>query len=279
MRACNNSPQASNGLRSTSFSNRSRIFRWVANETVSRKFSKKFRFVVFDYKKLRSHEKVFFDFKEIIEFYHRSMCRLESGLYLSYLKVQNTVDSIRVLVSRSMPGCLPSVKIRSVSNVTKFVVWYRTKRFHRFSFVSEENGNGYISSSKKINSTLNATARTCSKLSFGKQRKNFSRLSVNSVTNYTVSSKELIFSCHSIVKICPKVNYRRVDFMTVKWSRFEMIFPWSFFFRTLTKWTSSQLLRMNTRHHSCFCRLMFLKSVRLYRFDKTLNRESLFVLF
>lgn len=55
----------------------------------------------------------------MIDFYHASMRRLDAGLYVAYLKIQNSVDSIRVMVNKQMPGSLPSVKIRSVSNVSK----------------------------------------------------------------------------------------------------------------------------------------------------------------
>ena len=55
----------------------------------------------------------------MIDFYRNSMNRLDSGLYVAYLKMQNSVDSIRVMVNKSMPGSLPCTKIRSISNVSK----------------------------------------------------------------------------------------------------------------------------------------------------------------
>jgi hypothetical protein len=55
----------------------------------------------------------------MIDFYHSSMHRLDSGLYVAYLKIQNSVDSIRVMVNKYTPGSLPCTKIRSVSNVSR----------------------------------------------------------------------------------------------------------------------------------------------------------------
>lgn len=55
----------------------------------------------------------------MIEFYHASMRRLDSGLYVAYLKMQNSVDCVRVMVNRYMPGSLPCTKIRSVANVSR----------------------------------------------------------------------------------------------------------------------------------------------------------------
>ncbi|CAF0904226.1 unnamed protein product [Adineta ricciae] len=56
---------------------------------------------------------------EMIEFYHASMRRLDSGLYVAYLKMQNSVDSLRVMVNKHMPGSLPCTKIRSNANVSR----------------------------------------------------------------------------------------------------------------------------------------------------------------
>jgi hypothetical protein len=55
----------------------------------------------------------------MIDFYHASMRHLDSGLYVAYLKMQNSVDSIRVMVNKYMPGSLPCTKIRSVANVSR----------------------------------------------------------------------------------------------------------------------------------------------------------------
>ena len=60
-----------------------------------------------------------FPLKDMIDFYHASMRRLESGLYVAYLKIQNSVDSIRVMVNKNMPGSLPCAKIRSIANVSR----------------------------------------------------------------------------------------------------------------------------------------------------------------
>ncbi|UJR23904.1 hypothetical protein I4U23_026876 [Adineta vaga] len=56
---------------------------------------------------------------DMIEFYHASMRRLDSGLYVAYLKMQNSVDSLRVMVNKYMPGSLPCTKIRSIANVSR----------------------------------------------------------------------------------------------------------------------------------------------------------------
>ncbi|CAF1034503.1 unnamed protein product [Adineta ricciae] len=56
---------------------------------------------------------------DMIDFYHASMRRLDSGLYVAYLKMQNSVDCVRVMVNRYMPGSLPCTKIRSVANVSR----------------------------------------------------------------------------------------------------------------------------------------------------------------
>ncbi|CAF1275538.1 unnamed protein product [Adineta steineri] len=55
----------------------------------------------------------------MIDFYHASMRRLDSGLYVAYLKMQNSVDSVRVMVNKFMPGSLPCTKIRSIANVSR----------------------------------------------------------------------------------------------------------------------------------------------------------------
>jgi hypothetical protein len=55
----------------------------------------------------------------MIDFYHASMRRLDSGLYVAYLKMQNSVDSIRIMVNKYMPGSLPCTKIRSIANVSR----------------------------------------------------------------------------------------------------------------------------------------------------------------
>jgi hypothetical protein len=60
-----------------------------------------------------------FSQKDMIDFYHASMRRLDSGLYVAYLKMQNSVDCVRVMVNRYMPGSLPCTKIRTVANVSR----------------------------------------------------------------------------------------------------------------------------------------------------------------
>ncbi|CAF4778601.1 unnamed protein product [Rotaria sp. Silwood1] len=56
---------------------------------------------------------------DMVEFYHASMRCHDSGLYVAYLKMQNSVDSIRVMVNKYMPGSLPCTKIRSIANVSR----------------------------------------------------------------------------------------------------------------------------------------------------------------
>ena len=57
--------------------------------------------------------------KDMIDFYHSSLRRLDSGLYVAYLRMQNSIDCARVMVSKSMVGSLPCHKVRSISNVSK----------------------------------------------------------------------------------------------------------------------------------------------------------------
>ncbi|UJR24885.1 hypothetical protein I4U23_006253 [Adineta vaga] len=58
---------------------------------------------------------------DMIDFYHATMRRLDSGLYVAYLKMQNSVDCVRVMVNRYMPGSLPCTKIRSIANVSNSI--------------------------------------------------------------------------------------------------------------------------------------------------------------
>ncbi|CAF0765306.1 unnamed protein product [Rotaria sordida] len=80
---------------------------------------------------------------DMIEFYHASMCRLESGLYVAYLKMQNSVDSIRVMVNKSMPGSLPCTKIRSVANVSReeWAWLHKSNDENSIEYESSDNNN------------------------------------------------------------------------------------------------------------------------------------------
>ncbi|CAF3293767.1 unnamed protein product [Rotaria socialis] len=65
---------------------------------------------------------------DMIDSYYASMHSLDPGLYVAYLKMQNSVDSIRVMVNKHMPGSLPCTKIRSVANVSREEwKWLHTK--------------------------------------------------------------------------------------------------------------------------------------------------------
>ena len=81
----------------------------------------------------------------MIDFYHASMRRLDSGLYVAYLKMQNSVDCVRVMVNRYMPGSLPCTKIRSIANVSRFdSILFSMLIDEEKRIVVETNGNGYI---------------------------------------------------------------------------------------------------------------------------------------
>ncbi|XP_074648246.1 ankyrin repeat and fibronectin type-III domain-containing protein 1-like isoform X2 [Tubulanus polymorphus] len=56
---------------------------------------------------------------EMIDYHKCSKKTLMKGLYLGYLKLQSTVDLIKVLVPQESPNMLPNVKIRDNSNVSK----------------------------------------------------------------------------------------------------------------------------------------------------------------
>ena len=44
---------------------------------------------------------------------------LPKGLYLGFLKIQVSVESVRILVPLKTPNCLPYAKIRDCPNVSK----------------------------------------------------------------------------------------------------------------------------------------------------------------
>lgn len=46
---------------------------------------------------------------------------LPKGLYLGFLKIQVSVESVRLLVPHKMPNCLPHAKIRDCPNVSRCV--------------------------------------------------------------------------------------------------------------------------------------------------------------
>ena len=58
-------------------------------------------------------------FQEMSQYNQTSSLALPPGLYLGYLKLQASVDLIRVLVSHNAPNVLPSVRVRDCSNVSR----------------------------------------------------------------------------------------------------------------------------------------------------------------
>lgn len=44
---------------------------------------------------------------------------LPRGLYLGYVKLQASVEVLRVMVPNKTPNCVPHVKIRDMPNVSK----------------------------------------------------------------------------------------------------------------------------------------------------------------
>jgi len=45
---------------------------------------------------------------------------LQRGLYLGYIKLQASVEVLRVMVPNKMPSCVPHVKIRDCPNVSRY---------------------------------------------------------------------------------------------------------------------------------------------------------------
>lgn len=59
--------------------------------------------------------------QEQINYHQVSSLRLSRGLYLAYLKLQSSVDSIQVVVSSKSPNMLPHCKIRDNPHVSAYV--------------------------------------------------------------------------------------------------------------------------------------------------------------
>ncbi|CAF1290315.1 unnamed protein product, partial [Didymodactylos carnosus] len=99
-------------------------------------------------KKLTCIQQIADKLGDLINFYQSSVNRLDSGLYLAYLKMQNSVDSVRVMVDRRMPGMLPCAKIRNISNVSR-EEW---EWLHQTSTdVSTSNGLDLVCSTSSVN--------------------------------------------------------------------------------------------------------------------------------
>ena len=73
----------------------------------------------------------------MIDFYYASMRRLDSGLYVAYLKMRNSVDCVRVMVNREMPGSLPCTKVRSVANVSRYMNFFHVYLMLIFNYRDE----------------------------------------------------------------------------------------------------------------------------------------------
>ena len=59
------------------------------------------------------------DWQEMLLYHDVSELPLAKGLYLGFLKIQVSVESVRILVPLKTPNCLPYVKIRNCPNVSK----------------------------------------------------------------------------------------------------------------------------------------------------------------
>jgi hypothetical protein len=53
--------------------------------------------------------------------YHKA-CQdvLTKGLYVGYLQLKSTVDSISIVTPRLQPNMLPHVKVRDISHITRY---------------------------------------------------------------------------------------------------------------------------------------------------------------
>lgn len=58
-------------------------------------------------------------FKNIIEYDRFCDKKINKGLYLAYLKIQSSMDLVKVMVLNQRPSILPCHKIRDNSNVSK----------------------------------------------------------------------------------------------------------------------------------------------------------------
>ena len=60
--------------------------------------------------------------QEMLMYRDVSEVPLPKGLYLGFLKIQVSVESVRILVPLKTPNCLPYAKIRDCPNVSRWVI-------------------------------------------------------------------------------------------------------------------------------------------------------------
>ena len=57
--------------------------------------------------------------KEAIQYHKACQESLTKGLYVGYLQLKSTVDSISIVTPRSHPNMFPHVKVRDISHITR----------------------------------------------------------------------------------------------------------------------------------------------------------------
>lgn len=77
---------------------------------------------------LTIYDLLLFSLAEMIQFDQLSKIQLKRGLYLGFLQMSATVESMRLLVPRSRPNMLPCIRIRDNSHVSK-EEWMLLQRF------------------------------------------------------------------------------------------------------------------------------------------------------
>lgn len=53
--------------------------------------------------------------------------KINKGLYIAYLKVQSSMDLVKVMVSNQKPNILPCYKIRDNPNISKYAYFCQNK--------------------------------------------------------------------------------------------------------------------------------------------------------
>ncbi|XP_070186846.1 ankyrin repeat and fibronectin type-III domain-containing protein 1-like isoform X2 [Littorina saxatilis] len=87
---------------------------------------------------------------------------LPNGLYLGFLKIQVSVESVRILVPLKTPNCLPSVKIRDCPNVSKEEWDYLQNMDSRSSSPQPEFCTAIQKAAKKLFTHLGISMETAS---------------------------------------------------------------------------------------------------------------------
>ncbi|GLJ59021.1 hypothetical protein SUGI_1488630 [Cryptomeria japonica] len=100
---------------------------------------------------LSLYDLLLFTLNELIEFDQASTVPLKRGLYLGFVQLQTTVESMRLLVPRARPNMVPCARIRDNAHVSK-EEWQYLKKF-------ESHGRAMATSTTAA-ATLTATATT-----------------------------------------------------------------------------------------------------------------------